>query len=204
MVGFNRRFAEVSTTIKKAFVGLTEPIFVNIRVNAGFIPKEHWTQNPKIGGGRIIGEMCHFVDLMQYFTDSEPVKVYADCINTSNESLKADDNVTVVVKFKNGSVGNLTYLANGDKSLPKELIEVFGGGKVGRIHDFRSGELHSNNKVVKIKSPSKGHKEEVNAFLEAISKGTKLPISYNSMRLTTTTTFKIIDSLRTGTPQLIE
>ena len=68
MVGFNRRFAKVSQVIKKQFEGLDEPLVVNIRVNAGFIPKEHWTQNPKIGGGRIIGEMCHFVDLMQFFT----------------------------------------------------------------------------------------------------------------------------------------
>ena len=155
LVGFNRRFADVSKTIKASFEGQTEPVFVNIRVNAGFIPKEHWTQNPEIGGGRIIGEMCHFIDLMQYFTNSEPVKVYAECINTANEKTKADDNISIVVKFKNGSVGNLIYLANGDKSLPKELIEVFGGGIVGRIHDFRYGEIHYKNKSTKIKSPSK-------------------------------------------------
>ena len=107
LVGFNRRFADVSKTIKASFEGQTEPVFVNIRVNAGFIPKEHWTQNPEIGGGRIIGEMCHFIDLMQYFTNSEPVKVYAECINTANEKTKADDNISIVVKFRNGSVGNL-------------------------------------------------------------------------------------------------
>lgn len=203
MVGFNRRFADVSKAIKKAFENLTEPVFVNIRVNAGFIPKEHWTQNPEIGGGRIIGEMCHFIDLMQYFTDSEPTKVYADCINTTNEKLKADDNISIIVKFKNGSVGSLNYLANGDKSLPKEMIEVFGGGKTGRIHDFRSGELHEGNKITKIKSSSKGHKQEVEAFLTLIKEGTVSPISFESIRLTTETTFKIIDSLNIGLPQTI-
>ncbi|RXJ52449.1 bi-domain-containing oxidoreductase [Gelidibacter gilvus] len=203
MVGFNRRFADVSKAIKKAFENLTEPVFVNIRVNAGFIPKEHWTQNPEIGGGRIIGEMCHFIDLMQYFTDSEPIKVYADCINTTNEKLKADDNISIIVKFKNGSVGSLNYLANGDKSLPKEMIEVFGGGKTGRIHDFRSGELHEGNKITKIKSISKGHKQEVEAFLTSIKEGTVSPISFESIRLTTETTFKIIDSLNIGLPQTI-
>ena len=204
LVGFNRRFSDVSKTIKGFFEGLTEPIFVNIRINAGFILKEHWTQNPEIGGGRIIGEMCHFIDLMQYFTDSEPVKVYAECINTANEKTKADDNISIVVKFKNGSVGNLIYLANGDKSLPKELIEVFGGGITGRIHDFRYGEIHNKNKTTKIKSPSKGHKQEVAAFIDALNNEMASPISFNSIRLTTLTTFKIIDSLNTGLPQQIE
>lgn len=203
MVGFNRRFADVSKAIKKAFENLTEPLFVNIRVNAGFIPKEHWTQNPEIGGGRIIGEMCHFIDLMQYFTDSEPIKVYAECLNTTSEKLKADDNISIIVKFKNGSVGSLNYLANGDKSLPKEMIEVFGGGKTGRIHDFRSGELHEGNKITKIKSSSKGHKQEIEAFLTSIKDGTVSPISFESIRLTTETTFKIIDSLNNGLPQTI-
>ncbi|WP_239021987.1 bi-domain-containing oxidoreductase [Pontimicrobium aquaticum] len=201
MVGFNRRFAQVSTEIKKAFEGLSEPIFVNIRVNAGFIPKEHWTQNPDIGGGRIIGEMCHFIDLMQYYTNSEPTKVFAESISTANEKMMTDDNISVVVKFKNGSVGNLIYLANGDKSLPKELIEVFGGGIIGRIHDFRSGELHMNNKVTKLKSTSKGHKQEVTAFIGALNTGSQSPISFESIRLTTLTTYKIIDSLITGLPQ---
>lgn len=203
MVGFNRRFADVSKAVKKAFENLTEPVFVNIRVNAGFIPKEHWTQNPELGGGRIIGEICHFIDLMQYFTDSEPIKVYADCINIANDKMKADDNVSIIVKFKNGSIGNLNYLANGDKSLPKELIEVFGGGKIGRIHDFRSGELHEGNRITKLKSNSKGHKQEVEAFLSSLKKGAVSPISFESIRLTTETTFKIIDSLNTGLPQTI-
>src|SRR5690606_18918717 len=201
MVGFNRRFADVSKAIKKAFLNLTEPVFVNIRVNAGFIPKEHWTQNPEIGGGRIIGEMCHFIDLMQYFSDSEPIKVYAECINTENEKLKADDNISIIVKFKNGSIGNLVYLANGDKSLPKELIEVFGGGKTGRINDFRSGELFQNNKTTILKSLSKGHKQEVTEYIEALKNGSNSPISFESIKLTTMTTFKIIDSLNTGLPQ---
>ena len=203
MVGFNRRFADVSKAIKKAFENLTEPVFVNIRVNAGFIPKEHWTQNPEIGGGRIIGEMCHFIDLMQYFTDSEPIKVYAECINIANDKMKADDTISIIVKFKNGSVGNLNYLANGSKSLPKEMIEIFGGGIIGRINDFRSGELHQGSKITKLKSSSKGHKQEVEAFLTAIKEGKLSPISFESIRLTTETTFKIIDSLNTGLPQTI-
>lgn len=203
MVGFNRRFAPVAEEIKKEFSNLGEPLVVNIRVNAGFIPKDHWSQIPEIGGGRIIGEVCHFIDLMQYFTDALPVKVYAEAINTNNDKMISADNLAISIKFSNGSVGNLTYLANGDKSLPKENIEVFGGGKIGIIHDFRSGSIHKDNKLVKLKSVGKGHKEEVYRFLDQVKEGKGSPISFESICLTTLTTFKILDSLSTGLPQNI-
>lgn len=203
MVGFNRRFAPISLEIKKHFQNAGEPLVINIRVNAGFIPKEHWTQIPEIGAGRVIGEMCHFIDLMQYFTDGEPIKVFADCIQSGNDKLKAEDNISIVVKFNNGSIGNLTYVANGDKSLHKELIEVFGAGKTGVINDFRDGKLHIGNKIIKLKSAGKGHSEEIVAFLKSLKEGKDCPISFRSICLTTVTTFKIIDSLRTGLPQEI-
>jgi polar amino acid transport system substrate-binding protein len=203
MVGFNRRFAPISVAIKKEFSNMHEPKVVNIRVNAGFLPKDHWTQNEELGGGRIIGEMCHFIDLMQYFTDANPVKVYADCINTENVNLKPEDNISVTVKFDDGSIGNLVYVANGDKSLPKELVEVSSGGKTGRIHDFRSGDLHSGNKLTKLKLDGKGHKQEVISFLETCKNGDTSPIKFESIYLTTKTMFKVIDSLNTGMAQEI-
>lgn len=203
MVGFNRRFAPVCTSIKKEFENAGEPLVVNIRVNAGFIPKDHWTQIPEIGAGRVIGEMCHFIDLMQYFTGAEPVKVYADCIRSGNTKLKQDDNVAIVVKFADGSIGNLVYVANGDKSLPKEQIEVFGAGKAAVINDFREARLHSGNKSRSLKTAGKGHAEEVLAFLTALTEGKGSPIGFRSLCLTTLATFKIIDSLQTGLPQEI-
>jgi len=204
LVGFNRRFAPISVQIKNEFLSVSEPLVVNIRVNAGLIPKEHWIQQPEIGGGRIIGEMCHFVDLMQYFTDSEPVTVFAESISTSNDKIVPEDNLAIVIKFKNGSVGNLTYLANGDKSMPKENIEVFGAGKIGVINDFRSGNIFSGNKITKLKSSGKGHKEEVESFLNVVRDGNESPIGFRSICLTTITTFKILDSLYTGLPQKID
>lgn len=203
MVGFNRRFSPIAIEIKNRFKGAAEPLMINIRVNAGFIPKDHWTQIKEIGGGRIIGEMCHFIDLMQYFSDSIPVSVYATCIDSSNMKIKTDDNISVIVKFSNGSIGNLIYLANGDKSLPKEQIEVFGANKVGIINDFRRGIFHDNNKAEKLKLDGKGHKQEVNAFMDALNTGKETPISFESIYKTTLTTFKIIDSLTTGLPQHI-
>lgn len=204
MVGFNRRFAPICKEIKKEFQNLSEPLVVNIRVNAGFIPKNHWTQQEEVGGGRIIGEMCHFIDLMQFFTESEPVQVYANCIDTQSDKITNQDNISITLKFKNGSVCNLVYLANGDKALPKERIEVFGAGKTAVINDFRSGELYKNNKCVTLKSEGKGHKEEVSEFLKTLVEGTEAPITFRSICLTTLTTFKIIDSLQTGLPQGIE
>lgn len=203
MVGFNRRFAPVSIRIKNEFRNASEPLMVNIRVNAGFIPKEHWVQNPEIGGGRIVGEMCHFIDLMQFFTGSEPVSIFSESVKTHNSAVLSFDNITVIIKFSNGSVGNLTYLANGDKALPKEKIEVFGAGVVGVINDFREGLIFRNGKEISVKSNGKGHREEIEAFFKALSSGVESPISFRSVCLTTLATFKIQDSLYTETPQKI-
>ncbi len=204
MVGFNRRFAPVSEAIKKEFLNAGEPMVINIRINAGFIPKDNWLQQKDTGAGRIIGEICHFIDLMQYFSDSEPVKVFAECINSANDKITPADNIVIVIKFKNGSVGNLTYLANGEKGMPKELIEVFCGSKIGVINDFRDGLIYRNGKTIKLKSAGKGHKEEITAFVNALKSGKESPISFRSICLTTLTTFKIHDSLFTGLPQDIQ
>lgn len=203
MVGFNRRFAPISVNIKKEFSSVSEPLVINIRVNAGLIPKEHWTQQAEIGGGRIVGEVCHFIDLMQFFTGAEPVKVFAESISTKNDKITPEDNIAIVVKFSNGSIGNLTYVANGDKSMPKEMIEVFGAGNIGVINDFKEGTFHKDGKSSKLNSSGKGHKEEVEAFLDSIKNGKDSPISFRSICLTTLTTFKILDSLYTGNSQEI-
>lgn len=203
MVGFNRRFAPVSVELNKIFSKVTEPKVVNIRVNAGFIPLSHWTQQKDIGGGRILGEICHFIDLMQYFTNANPVKVYAECINSKSSEVKNDDNIAIVVSFSDGSIGNLMYVANGDKSLPKERIEIFGGGMVGIINDFKDGQIFKGNKSSSIKLSGKGHKQEVDAFINAIKQGLESPITFQSIYATTLTTIKVHDALHTGLPQHI-
>lgn len=202
-VGFNRRFAPACVAIKKAFTGTEEPLVIHVRVNAGFIPREHWTQVPEIGAGRVIGEMCHFIDLMQYFTDAEPTKVYADCIATPNHRLTPEDNISVTVKFSDGSVGSLVYLASGDKALPKEHIEVFGAGKTAVIEDFRRAYLYQKGRRTPLPCSGKGHKEEIQAFLGGLKEGKEAPIPFRSLCLTTLTTFSILDSLHTGLPQNI-
>ncbi len=203
MVGFNRRFADISVKAKEEFRNVGEPLVMNFRVNAGFIPKDHWTQTAA-GGGRIIGEICHFIDYMQFFADSEPVRVYAECMDSENDKLKNDDNIAITVKFASGSVGNLVYTANGDKGLPKERFEIFGGNAVFVIDDFNAGALYRDNREKRIKTAGKGHKQEVGAFIGALEKGEPVPISFRSICLTTLTTFKIQESLATGLPQSIE
>lgn len=203
MVGYNRRFAPVSVALKKEFANIGEPLVMNFRVNAGFIPKDHWTQT-EVGGGRIVGEICHFIDLMQFFTDAKPVKVYAECIGTENSQAKADDNIAIIVKFSDGSVGNLTYVANADKALAKEHLEIFGAGKAGVIEDFRSGVIYKDNKEEKLKLSGKGQKQEVQEFIKSLKEGKGSPISFESLYLTTLTTFKIQDSLITGQFQAVE
>ena len=202
MVGFNRRFADISVQAKEAFNNVGEPLVMNFRVNGGFIPKDHWSQT-KAGGGRIVGEICHFIDLMQFFADSEPVKVFAECIDTDSDKIKNDDNLAITVKFSDGSVGNLVYTANGDKGLPKERFEIFGGESVFVIDDFNSGSVYRDNREKKIKTSGKGHKQEVIAFIGALEKGDPVPITFRSICLTTLTTFKIQESLATGLPQSI-
>ncbi|MBC8112467.1 MAG: Gfo/Idh/MocA family oxidoreductase, partial [Verrucomicrobia bacterium] len=204
MVGFNRRFAPLSVQAKALFKSVNEPLVMNFRVNAGFIAKDHWTQQAHLGGGRIVGEICHFIDLMQFFTQAKPVKVFAECIDSQQEKLKNDDNLAVIVKFSDGSVGNLTYLANGDKSMPKEKIEIFGGNQVFVIDDFKTGTHFFNNTQKVYKTAGKGHAQEVKAFLESIRNNTPSPIDFESLVNTTLTTFKIQDSLATGLPQLID
>jgi polar amino acid transport system substrate-binding protein len=204
MVGFNRRFAPISESIRREFSSVTEPIAVNIRVNAGLIPKTHWIQDPVTGGGRIIGEVCHFIDLMQFFTNAEPVSVFAESVSTGNSLITPFDNIAVVVKFSNGSIGNLSYLANGDSSLPKERIEVFGAGLTGLINDFRDGQFFRDGKTTSLKSSGKGHREEIEKFLSSLTKGGDSLISFRSVCLTTITTFRILDSLSTGMPQIID
>lgn len=203
LVGFNRRFSEAAELINTHFASVHEPRIMNFTVNAGFLPKDHWTQKPEIGGGRILGEVCHFVDLMQYFANARPVTVFANAIQSSNEKYTSTDNVIINLKFDNGSIGTITYTAAGDGSLGKERLEVFGGGKVGIINDFKSVSLHSLNRVKEVKVSGKGHESEVRAFLTAVKNGGDAPIAFDSLLVTSKACLAVLDSLSSGLPQII-
>lgn len=195
-VGFNRRFAPLIQTMKKT-LGNT-PMSVNYRVNAGIIPKDVWIQDSEIGGGRIIGEGCHFIDTCSYLIGSEVESVFATCVNKSDASIPDEDNVSIILNYKNGSTATITYFAYGDNSMPKEYIEVFANGTSLVLNDFREMIIYKGSKSSKTKSSNqdKGFVNEFKAFKDSVISGNPA-ISFNSLYNTTKTTFKILESIRT-------
>jgi len=204
IVGFNRRFSPLVVEMKDFFNKVKEPLVVQYQINAGFVPKDNWKQDSLIGGGRIIGEVCHFVDTIQYITDGEPIRIFAECIDSNNQKLTNADNTAITFRMNNGSMGVITYLANGDSSFSKERILVFGGGQIAILEDFKSLTCFREGKRRTIKgNGKKGHREEIAITLEAFSEN-RSPISFRSLVLTTATTFKILESLRTGESQILD
>jgi predicted dehydrogenase len=196
-VGFNRRFSPMIQEMKKHLNG---QVAVNYRVNAGMIPKDVWIQDREIGGGRIIGEVCHFIDTCSFLIGSEISSVYASTIQKSNQSIPDEDNVNITLNYENGSTATIAYYAYGDSSMSKEYIEVFGNGVSMEMHDFRELIIYENGKKKKEKSSNqdKGFANEFKAFKEAVMSGTPA-ISFDSIYNTTKTTFKILDSINSGT-----
>ncbi|HEU4556411.1 MAG TPA: Gfo/Idh/MocA family oxidoreductase, partial [Longimicrobium sp.] len=197
-VGFNRRFSPLAATVKEAFTpGL--PLALAYRVNAGAIPRESWIHDPDDGGGRIIGEVCHFVDLCQYVTGDLPVEAFAHALGGAEGGLH--DTVAITLRFARGSVATISYFATGDKSFAKERLEVFGGGTLAVLDDFREVTVSRGGKRTRVKklSQEKGFDHEVAAFAAAAREGGALPISLESLVATTRATFAIVESLRTGT-----
>ena len=198
MVGYNRRFSPMARELKSFFSKVLEPLAVNYRINAGEIPLKHWTQDHKEGGGRIIGEVCHFVDLITFLAGSRPMKVYARSL--PNQGRYNDDNVIVTIEYHNGALGSISYMANGDRSYPKERVEVFGAGHVGVLDDFRKLEMTANGrKKVRraiIMRQDKGHMAEWQAFVHTIKAGLPSPIPFWEIVSASRVTFAILKSIR--------
>ena len=193
-VGFNRRFSPMVEKMKKSISG---QISVNYRINAGIIPKNVWIQDRTIGGGRIIGEVCHFIDTCSYLIGSEVKSVFATTIQKSDQSIPDEDNVNIVLNYVNGSTATISYYAYGDNSMPKEYIEVFSSGVSMQMNDFRELTIFKGGKSSKekIANQDKGFVNEFKAFKEAIKSGNEA-ISFESIYNTTKTTFKILESIR--------
>jgi len=195
-VGFNRRFSPMVKEMKK---NLTGQISINYRVNAGVIPKNVWIQDRETGGGRIIGEVCHFIDTCSYLAESEVVSVYASTIQKNDQSIPDEDNVNIILNYANGSVATIAYYAYGDSSMPKESIEAFANGVSMKLNDFRELSIYKGGKEKKEKSfnQDKGFSEEFKAFRDAVKDGNPA-ISFESIYNTTKTTFKILESIKNG------
>jgi predicted dehydrogenase len=194
MVGFNRRFAPFTERIRHFFRGRQQPMLVHVRVNAGYIPLDHWIH---ADGGRIVGEFCHFVDWARSIIGCPIRSVTATALPDGAQY--RSDNIAVMLKFVDGSVADLLYLANGDRSVPKEFFEVFCQGAIARMEDFRTLELARNGKVQKFKGmQDKGHRRELQLTIEAIRSGGPSPIPFDELAEVTDTTFLVQQALATG------
>jgi len=199
MVGFNRRFAPMAVRMKSFLDEIHEPLALNYRVNAGSMPRDHWVQDPEQGGGRVLGEVCHFVDFLTFLRGAAPIEVCANAL--ANSGQYADDNLVIGLQYADGSRATITYVANGDRSFSKERLEVFGGGAVAVLDDFRRLELirHGRKQVFRSRlRQDKGHRGEWQAFAAAVRSGGEGPISFADIVSTTLSTLRIVDSRSCG------
>lgn len=195
MVGFNRRFSSLSKILKSK-VG-SGPMTMIYRINAGNIPSDTWIQDSEIGGGRIIGEACHFIDYLTWLNGSLPISVYASALPSSENT---NDTVNININFENGSTGVVAYYANGPKSMPKEYIEVFYNGISASINNFKELKIYGKSKTIKsLFNIDKGQDEMVKQFLKSIIAGKTL-IPFQEVIAVTNATFAVLESLKTGLP----
>ncbi len=179
-VGYNRRFAPLSKTLHSFLNPRTEALYAHYRVNAGYLPLDHWVHDPVTGGGRIVGEACHFIDLITFLVGAAPVSVSAHALPDGGKY--RGDNVSMSFTFPDGSLGVVDYFANGDRSFPKERLEVFCGGKVAVLDDFRKLELMEEGKRKEERgAQDKGWRAEWVAFAKVIREGGDPPIPYEQL-----------------------
>jgi predicted dehydrogenase len=198
MVGFNRRFAPMAVQMKKFLSEIHEPLAIHYRVNAGYIPADHWVNDIEQGGGRILGELCHFVDFLCFLAGACPVEVQAQTVG--NPGQYSMDNVVASLKFASGTLGTISYLSNGNKLASKERVEVFGGGSVAILEDFRRLELVRNGRkrITRARwGQDKGHKAEMQAFVDALQ-GRTPPVLFEQIVGSTLATLRLQNSCQTG------
>ncbi len=198
MVGFNRRFAPATEKIRSFFAGRREAMLVNIRINAGYQPPESWVH---AHGGRVAGELCHFVDWSRAVIGKTIQSVDAHALPNGNRY--HEDNVSATIVFADGSIANLVYVANGDSSVPKEYFEVFCEGATAQLDDFSSLTLSRRSKQEKVRySHDKGHAHEIDLTLQAMLSGGPSPIPFGELVEVTSATLSISKAILRGAPEM--
>ncbi|WP_299119771.1 bi-domain-containing oxidoreductase [uncultured Winogradskyella sp.] len=199
MVGFNRRFSPLTKKLKKALGN--NPMTMLYRINAGSIPGDNWIQDLEIGGGRVLGEVCHFIDYLTYLNGSLPVKVSASALPDANN---LNDTLNILIQFENGSSGVVAYYANGSKSMTKEYVEVFSAGLSATLNDFKELKIYGKGKPKKDKifNQNKGQKEMVEAFVSGLLTDGKAPIPFDDIVAVTKASFKVLESVKRGGEQV--
>jgi predicted dehydrogenase/threonine dehydrogenase-like Zn-dependent dehydrogenase len=204
MVGFNRRFAPQIQTLRDFIASSGNGLAAVYRVSAGRIDPQHWVHDLEQGGGRLIGEGCHFLDTLSFIANSPIVRVHVSGFGMPEQSTQSVDNVVISLMFANGSVGAVVYVSSGATGIPKERLEVFAGSRTAILDDFTALELYDGDKRTKdrLRRQDKGHTAEMERFLTGIRHGS-CPIPVESMRNIHQSCFAAIDSLRTGLPVVV-
>ena len=197
MVGFNRRFSPHARALQAAFQDRATPMVVNYRINADTIPPESWLHDPAEGGGRIIGESCHFADFCTALIGSDPVAVVANSIASDARDVIPQDSAVITIQYADGSLATIQYLALGHRALAKERCEVFADGRSAVMDDFRTTRFYGGGRSVHGKQ-AKGFAEEIDAFLNVCRDGGPWPISWPSIAATHRLCFGAVRSLETG------
>jgi predicted dehydrogenase len=198
MVGFNRRFSPHIERMRELLGGRSEPLSISVNVNAGDIPADHWVHDPQRGGGRIIGEGCHFIDLAAHLAGSPVASVSAMMIGEG--PAVRDDKMSILLGLADGSIAAVNYFSNGAKSFPKESLEVYSEGRVLRMVNFRrtDGYGFSGFRKFKTARQDKGHKAEISRFIARLKEGGQPLISLFEMCNVTRASFAAVESARSG------
>jgi predicted dehydrogenase/threonine dehydrogenase-like Zn-dependent dehydrogenase len=201
-VGFNRRFAPSYRWLKDAFAGRNGQLVMSFRVNAGSVSAGSWVVDPVQGGGRLLGEVCHMVDVLYDLAGAPVISVFAQPL--PQPPSKTADDVLLTLTFDDGSMGTIVYASGGDRSLTKERLEVLGEGRAAVLDDFTTAEVHANGRVRRFggrfPTQDKGHLAELVAFLAAVRAGGPSPVDPEGAAHVTQVTFAALESARTGLP----
>lgn len=183
MVGFNRRFAPQVQQIKQLLNAIEEPCAFVMTVNAGVVPGDSWVHDPDSGGGRIVGEGCHFIDLLRFLAGSEIAACHVAPLGRTGGLQITEDKTSITLNFGNGSVGTVHYLGNGSKAFPKERLEVFAAGRVLQLGDFKTLQAWSwpGFRKMNLRRQDKGHAATISAFVSALASGGAAPIPFEEL-----------------------
>jgi predicted dehydrogenase len=201
MVGFNRRFSPLLRDMKKFLHQAGGPMTVAYRVSAGRLPEDHWTHDLVQGGGRALGEVCHFVDSLVFLTGSTVLELYASGHGPHSRPRQAHDNLVISLRFADSSVGSILYVADGSPRVGKERVEAFAEQRSAILDDYRALERFTSaeHNRSRLRTQDKGHRQEMADFVEGARTGTP-PITLTELDNVTAATLAIVESLRTGRP----
>lgn len=201
-VGYNRRFSPLFEAMAGHFAQRRDPLVMSYRVNAGYVPRDHWVHSAAEGGGRVIGEMCHFVDLMQALSGARVDRVFGERIRGNGVTVVNDDNITATLRMSDGSVGTLTYTASGDRASGRERFEAFADERSAALDNFRKVSLVSGGKrrTRSLLAQDLGYRAELETFLAAAAGRRVNPIPLEDLFNSTATVFALAESLAAGAP----